>query len=94
MSPDKRGDCLKIGTGAAEARNSAAMTEAEGLDSGDVWVIQGCQRPGFPFEASHALRVLRDRVRQHLYCDLPAQGRVGGAVHFPHAARAIWAPIS
>jgi hypothetical protein len=52
------------------------------MDDGDVWVIKGCQRLGFPLEANHALRVLRDRVWQHLDCDLPTQRRIGGAVDF------------
>jgi len=40
----------------------------------------------FPLKARQPLRVARELVRQDLDGDLPAQARVGGAIHLVHAA--------
>ena len=43
---------------------------------------------GFPFESGQPLRVGDKRIGQHLDRHVAVQGRVVGAIHLAHAARA------
>ncbi len=58
------------------------------VDAGDVGMVQGGQNLGLALEAGEALRILRERLRQHLDRHPPAQLRVLGLEDLAHPALA------
>ena len=54
----------------------------------DVRVVQGREGLGFALEAGEPIRVVRERLGQHLDRDVPPQVRVRRAIHLAHAAHA------
>lgn len=39
------------------------------------------QHPCFALEAGEPVRIVRERIRKHLYCDVAIQFRVGERIH-------------
>ncbi len=50
-------------------------------------MIQGGEHLRLTLESRHAVAILREGGRHYLDRDFAAELRVGGAVHFTHAAR-------
>src|SRR5439155_5172883 len=65
-----------------------AVHRADLVDREDVGMVQGRRRARFLLEAREPIRVLRRRAAENLDRDRAAQGKVAGAVHLTHAARA------
>jgi hypothetical protein len=58
----------------------------ETVHVGDVGVIQRGQRPGFTLESSDAVRILCERIGQHLDGHRARQVAIGRFIHLAHAA--------
>ena len=65
-----------------------AIASFQAVDARDVRVIQRRQGLGFSFESCKALRVLGERVGEHLDGHRSRQVRVGRPIHLTHAAHA------
>jgi len=65
-----------------------AVDRLDGVDGGDVRVIQGAERFGFPLKSREAVRIGRDLRRQDLDRDVALQPGVMSAIHLTHASRA------
>ena len=64
-----------------------AVVGADVVDAEDVGVIERADRARLLLEAAEAIAVGRERRRQHLDGDVPAEACVARAVDFAHAAR-------
>jgi len=63
-----------------------AVVLVHAVEGADVRVVQRSQRLGFALEASNAIDVGRDGLRQHLDSDIAPEFRVAGAIHLAHSA--------
>ena len=57
------------------------------MDVCDLSMVQRSQNLRFTFEASHALSVIGEKLRQNFQCDFALQLGIAGAVNLAHAAR-------
>src|SRR4051794_3626053 len=64
------------------------VLRADVVDRADAWMVQGRRGLRLALEAVERLRVLRQRFRQELERDGPAEPRILGFVHHPHATAA------
>ncbi len=71
-----------------DVRSAVAFIPPDVMDRGDVRMIQNPCRPGLLLETAQAIRVGRERGRQHLDRDLAAQARILRPIHLSHPARA------
>jgi hypothetical protein len=60
----------------------------ETINRGDVGVVEGCQKPCFPFKPRQAFLIQRKWMGQHLNGYLTLQIRVLSQIDFSHASPA------
>ena len=58
------------------------------VDRANVWMVERGQRLGFPFKTGQTIRIVAQRLRQHLDGHVAAQFQIAGPIHLPHAPAA------
>ena len=69
-----------------QPRDAVGVLDA--VNCGDVRMVERSQRPRFPLEAFHAVRIGSDLVRENLYGNTATEPGVANVIHLAHAALA------
>ena len=81
---DPVGNCRPVDQFENERRRAAVLFEP--IDRGNVRMVQGGERPGFPLESGDTLRISDEHRRKNLDGDVSSEFRVARPIHFAHAA--------